>query len=432
LPAINVFPYSMISFNIVLLLILGLAFTEVYLARLARDEATDTGVTEATTSVGDALRVISESKNAGTRRFDVIGGRHQTARLLSNGNLSNPLLAFKSKSTGHELCYETLESRRQPLNGSFENIGYRVARYWNLSCPIELSKHSCAHQGMNASHADYAANLHFVPLDCELLTREEMLPYLALHQNLSIVFVGNSLMRQILTSLICEMHAMGLTSSIQVEWRSCASKHRWPCHGTFHCIQCGEHSGTFGYSAYFHGGGSVRFVPTENMAGLAADRSRIDLMIGQRLDDGTDKAGMDTYFEFRKRNSLPVPKFISFSSYGAHFVSGGDLFDADPSGVYNETFLVLLHESGGTVPCLRSAGADQTWYDAGHAVYKKWLPEGFLWLQGTNTLGEAKIGNSVGKFGDCQHFCQPGPTDEIARGLLQLILAVFTFPASIN
>jgi hypothetical protein len=310
------------------------------------------------------------------------------------------------------------------LNGSFENIGYRVARYWNLTCPIELSKHSCAHQGMNASHADYAANLHFVPLDCELLTREEMLPYLALHQNLSIVFVGNSLMRQILTSLICEMHAMGLTSSIQVEWRSCASKHRWPCHGTFHCIQCGEHSGTESYSAHFHGGGSFRFVAIENVETLlVVDNSHTDLIAGQRFNDGVDKVGMENFYGFRKQYSLPVPKYISFLPYGAHFVDGGALFGGDPSGVYNETFLVALYETGGTVPCLPSAGADQTWYDAGHALYKQWPPEGFLWLQGTNALGEAKVGNTIGRFGDCQHFCQPGPTDEMARGLLQFILA---------
>eukprot|EP00588_Corethron_pennatum_P031624 CAMPEP_0194345768 /NCGR_PEP_ID=MMETSP0171-20130528/105042_1 /TAXON_ID=218684 /ORGANISM="Corethron pennatum, Strain L29A3" /LENGTH=189 /DNA_ID=CAMNT_0039112793 /DNA_START=668 /DNA_END=1239 /DNA_ORIENTATION=+ len=40
-----------------------------------------------------------------------------------------------------------------------------------------------------------------------------------------------------------------------------------------------------------------------------------------------------------------------------------------------------------------------------------------LWLDGTNSLGKAKVGGSVGAYGDCQHFCMPGPTDEIARAL---------------
>lgn len=384
-----------------------------------------------------AADTISGSENGIMHEVDDISyfyPHHRKARLLSSDTLRNPLYAFKSRITGNTsrpLCYESRESRMQSLKGSFTDISYRTARYWNLSCPLELSKWSCIHQAVNDSHAQYAANLHFVPSDCELLTREEMLPYLSLHTNLSIVFFGNSLTRQVLIGLLCDMHAMGLITSLHVEWTSCASNQQYPCHGTMHCIQCGEHSGTYNFTAYFPGGGSFRYVAAERATEiLANDSSRIDFVVGQRWGSSVDEGAMETFYEFRKRNSLPIPKFIAYFSFGSHFVNGGTLYDDGaryPSGKYNETFLSQLRHKKGTVPCLRYVGEDQLWSDSSHPIYTKWQPEGYVWLAGTNKLGEAKVGTAVGKFGDCQHFCMPGPADEIGRGLLQFILAVFTF-----
>jgi hypothetical protein len=356
----------------------------------------------------------------------------QSRRYLQtdHGRQRNPLVAYRSRNYSLPLCYQSPESRRNMLPGTYVDIGYRMARYWNLSCPLEMSKLSCIHQGANVSRANYAANLHFVPSNCVLLSREDMLPYLALHTNLNIVFFGNSLIRQVMTGLICDMHAMGLLASLPITWISCSENRPYPCHGTMHCIQCGEHSGAEEFTAHLIGGGSLRFVWSHKMdVDLGSDTSRIDLVIGQRWQESVDERFMDNFYDFRLQHSLPVPKLVIFFSYGAHFVNGGELYnegDHQPSGIYNETYLSEVRRSRGVVPCLRSAGSDPTWYDSNHAVFKKWVPEGYIWLQGTNDLGDAKVGNAVGKFGDCQHFCLPGPTDEIARGLLQYVLTMFT------
>ena len=56
--------------------------------------------------------------------------------------------------------------------------------------------------------------------------------------------------------------------------------------------------------------------------------------------------------------------------------------------------------------------------------WETWDFHGFASISGINALGEYKVGNVVGKFGDCQHFCQPGPPDEYARVFLQLFIMI--------
>eukprot|EP00750_Incisomonas_marina_P009601 INCI16053.3.p1 GENE.INCI16053.3~~INCI16053.3.p1 ORF type:complete len:339 (-),score=30.18 INCI16053.3:2316-3332(-) len=121
--------------------------------------------------------------------------------------------------------------------------------FWNLSCPLEWSKYSCVHQGLEA-HASAAASWRFVPRDCELprLLRPGVLA--AALGNRSVFIGGDSLARQLFVSLGCRLlHASKVFASptsvhAEAEWGG-PSKRHWSCGSTNNCIQDGPHSGFF-------------------------------------------------------------------------------------------------------------------------------------------------------------------------------------------
>ena len=124
--------------------------------------------------------------------------------------------------------------------------------FWNLSCPLEWSKYSCVHQGLEA-HASAAASWRFVPRDCELprLLRPGVLA--AALGNRSVFIGGDSLARQLFVSLGCRLlHASKVFASptsvhAEAEWGG-PSKRHWSCGSTNNCIQDGPHSGFFSAS----------------------------------------------------------------------------------------------------------------------------------------------------------------------------------------
>jgi hypothetical protein len=51
--------------------------------------------------------------------------------------------------------------------------------------------------------------------------------------------------------------------------------------------------------------------------------------------------------------------------------------------------------------------------------------DGILWLENLNHVGNTKVGGRSGKnFGDCLHFCMPGPPDDVARALQWMIIGI--------
>jgi hypothetical protein len=367
----------------------------------------------------DGLKASTEANSRGHRQRRAIhndgDGEH---RKTSSDLTRHP---FESINNDSHLCYSEHAERLEMLHGSFQYIQYRTARYWNLSCPIELSKQSCSHFGHNITHATSAANLHFIPSQCTLLSRENMLPHLALRTTKRVVCIGNSLMRQVLTGLICDMHVMGLVDKIEVDWHSCSEDDHYPCHGTLNCITCGPHSGYKNIAVRLIGGTTFEFVDGyEVEKAIGHDPNRIDLVVAQEWH--MERVGMTAYWHFLQNNSMPVPKLIWMQSYNAHFRAGGGLY-YEHAGKYNETALKELRAHNGSMSCLQSAGRDASLIS--DDLFRLWPVDGFLWLQGINELGDAKVGNSVGIYGDCQHFCEPGPADEISRALLQLMLTLF-------
>ncbi len=96
---------------------------------------------------------------------------------------------------------------------------------------------------VSLNRSDYASRLKFNPHHCNLLTLDEMVPYLGLEMKQRIVFIGHSFTRQVVQGIVCTAHAMGLLTHYHLDWFKCSENHHYPCHGTVNCITCGEHSG---------------------------------------------------------------------------------------------------------------------------------------------------------------------------------------------
>jgi hypothetical protein len=328
----------------------------------------------------------------------------------------------------NRLCYSQLEDLLKEIPGNWVNSSsHRIAKYWNLSCPMEVSKQACSHFGPNFQpHAEYAAHLEFHPSTCSLLSLDILLPLVA-NLNKTIIFIGNSLIRQVILGIACNAYSMNLIDRFELKWIPCGRDGlRYPCHGATNCIECGPYSGFDhdGAKVYFKGGTILELVEsyqTEEKHFAESNDSSIGYVIAQRWHLEGD--GLIKHAKHKKAHALPLPKLIWWNGYSAHFQSGGGLLD----GRYNEVELKKLKaEAGGAVvDCLKKLDPmDPLVTSHTVSIFEEWKPSGFLQIQGINDFGDAKVGNVVGKFGDCQHFCSPGPADMLAIPLMQLILAL--------
>jgi hypothetical protein len=321
------------------------------------------------------------------------------------------------------LCYSNPADHLQVLRGTWFNSTNRVAKYWNLSCPMEVSKHSCAHFGPSyQEHAEYAAHLQFLPSDCHLLSLEELLPAFAA-LNKTIVFVGNSLSRQLILGMACNAYSMGLVKGFELKWVPCGEQNKkwaYPCHGALNCAECGPYSGFAqdGAKVYFKGGTVIEGVESESTEwGIAGRKAPMDVVVTQQWKN--EQKGLIKHAKHLREQNKPLPHLIWWPGFHAHFAVGGGLY----YGKYNETELAKLKAEQGIVGCLQTVAAPEG-YNSEKEVFKVWPASGFLGVEGINTLGDALVGNMVGKFGDCQHFCSPGPADMLAIPLMQLILSL--------
>eukprot|EP01006_Ploeotia_vitrea_P001614 TRINITY_DN105214_c0_g1_i1.p1 TRINITY_DN105214_c0_g1~~TRINITY_DN105214_c0_g1_i1.p1 ORF type:complete len:359 (+),score=-32.66 TRINITY_DN105214_c0_g1_i1:14-1090(+) len=326
----------------------------------------------------------------------------------------------------NSLCYMNDDDRFSVLKGQYVNQGYRSSRFWNLSCPLELSKHSCIHQGSNITRANHASYLNYVPSNCQLLSMQDMIPYFGMVFKKNMLFIGNSLLRQVFTGFMCELYAFGLVEDMNVEWRDCNRDSPFPCHGSAYCIQCGEHSGYRSANVKLRSGTEIRIMVGEDFADSTdyGKLKELDLIVVQHWV--TELRGLEQYYDYNTKNNIKIPKLIWMPSWRSHFPQGGQLYYEKNHG-YNMTLLSELKQEYGVIDCESNHFDDpNSNIIRDERLFKtKWNPNGFLFLQGTNSLGEYKVGNAVAKFGDCQHFCAPGPPGEMSRALIQLIFAIF-------
>ena len=160
--------------------------------------------------------------------------------------------------------------------GSGEQLGDMISLpkkdpqlfYYNLSCPFEWSKYSCAHQARA-----WASQGYFDEIAQLLRHGSTLLPRPGLGISTMpatprrILVMGDSLARQVVISWACLLYSSGLVASYHVDWT------RWPCHHTPNCMQEGEHSGFHKASINLVNGDEIHFFPT----GIPGQTTKEDL-----------------------------------------------------------------------------------------------------------------------------------------------------------
>lgn len=366
-----------------------------------------------------------------------------------------PVIVQGIENSMKDLCYSQPAFRLKPVSGTFQEEYTRHPLYWNLSCPMESSKWSCSHFGHDVEHAAYAARLEFKPSSCYLHSASSLISHLALiTPPKRLVFIGNSMTKQVLTSLVCQAHGLqranmgsnatkqSIIKNMTLGWRSCNASKPYPCHGQTHCVTCGQHSGidtqihiefTSGTTLEYHDSMHLHELHTISELRYLLDRSKIDIMVLQSWL----KSSLISHIPFMERYASYIlnrrvhslPKLIQWNHWASNFPQGGMLY-AEKDGGYNESHLQMLMEQNKPLDCLPEAVINSKSEDYSSSIIngrlRNWKPDGFVSFgkNALNSLGKAKVGTSVGAYGDCQHFCLPGPPDELVRLFLQMILAL--------
>jgi len=315
-------------------------------------------------------------------------------------------------------CYSTENSRLNPLSGQWVKDDTALPMYANLSCAAEWSKYSCIHHGAT-DHAKAASSLKFRPTGCRLPTLHDTRNVAkdAALQGRTVAFLGDSLLRQVMISWICMLNKLGRISDedMHIDWPVCEKRGLWPCHGTLNCISCGPHSGANTISVTVSSGknSSFHMVYPANLTKLT-ERDILVTEAGvhsKHIGEAIKELESKLQLGFENVPSEKRPTIIRMVTFSPHFKSRTGDYDT-------EELEALKNNQTDKKGDSRGCKAERS--DKNQELELGSLPpydRAVLWLDGTNSLGKAKVGGSVGAYGDCQHFCMPGPTDEIARAL---------------
>jgi hypothetical protein len=327
-------------------------------------------------------------------------------------------------------CYADAASRHQILGGGWRAVEEQQgapklvtviddAPYWNLSCPFEWSKYSCVHQGA-AEHALEAVRRQFHPTSGCRLRRPaiRMLPdssgELAAHPpavkpGRTIIFIGDSLLRQVFLATACLLKEHIDLNTTNVKWPACVSNvPPWPCHGTQNCIGCGSHSG-FAYAKFKlkTGGllmffGNDRYLENHHKPKLVAgDVVVFELGNHAAADLQSENANKRLNREIKEHFVAHTVKVIYFITPNPSFKS------PDGDGVYNPEWLAQKnrnHENTGcqvkTSPVRPTAEWATLHFPNNSQVFRDM--HGVVDLEGLSDQGDLKIGGTAGTFGDCR------------------------------
>lgn len=329
-----------------------------------------------------------------------------------------PLVICSKVSLKADVCYKRREERLNgKLNGSFKLMTEpRQPAYFNLSCPFEWSKYSCIHQDQ-VDTANEASRLVFEPDGCNL--HEHVGSTLArITAQRRVYFVGDSLVRQLMIALLCAAHSSTqgeVFTKTVIAWPKCPRE--WPCHGVNNCITCGPHSGT-GFMAVTLAGGAVfTFLDHKNAEAILISEAVTsdDVIIISSSIHG-DRAGNTLKMMKLARDHLSSANLIWFVAWSPHFPTS--------TNEYNVTALQRLVDNGTRLTCRTTAPSQIQDTEIESVQDIADILDGVLWLPAMNDMGDYKVGGHVGAYTDCQHYCLPGPPDEMARALYTMLTQI--------
>jgi hypothetical protein len=305
--------------------------------------------------------------------------------------------------------------------------------YYNLSCPVEWSKYSCAHQQNNFDSALAGRNFS-LSHQREILESFQFVP----QDRSRLVLIGDSLTRQVFISIACLLD--GLHSSAVAETRA-QWLQEWPCHGTSNCVRGGKHGGFNIASVRFVNGAEIHFLPLGGMVGPAGEAKVVSRMTRELDDKGFVTMRNETALESSSPLRLSQNDTLLIN-IGIHN-KVGDLAAAVRK--VNELGNKLHVKANASNVNGRVMGNPLLWYMA--------TPTQHFWSQkgqhdsarASNTCRETLPENPRSKLevqvlspndidrvfdyddlqlggmhignGDCSHYCMPGPPDRIAASI---------------
>jgi len=319
-----------------------------------------------------------------------------------------------------------VDEKKMPKIEKFVDDGstFRQRLYYNLSCPFEWSKYSCAHQGQLVK-ADESRKLllEYRQIIMEVVAR-------GLPPNTRLILTGDSLMRQVFVSLGCLLHSFArhLIIEFEVDWLD-----EWPCHGTANCIPGGVHSGHSTGSIRLPGEAEIHFLP--HGGSLRKQESKMYQRMARQLDD----LG---YITLARRTTLPSQHATPLSQYDVLVTNVGIHGSVEAAQNKTETLAQIGRQlrqmSNGprlwyvTTPTQHFAtvGGQYKRGTAGTCVNRtdvnprEVMERRILTADTVHQviayddldLGFYQIGG-----GDCSHYCMPGAPDRVALRLLQAL-----------
>ena len=332
-------------------------------------------------------------------------------------------------------------------------VDYRLPTpmgYYNLSCPFEWYKYSCAHMQENefdervtAASLQYYQN-HVPEIkrvfdsvfndNSQQMETEQQLPQ---KDSKRIFMTGDSLLRQLFISLACNAFSLyddTVIERAEVQWRK-----EWPCFGISNCIEGGEHSGFDAASILFTNGLEIHYVPHGGFAYNDASKGEPEVLT--RMAEQIDRLGkidFGTKTAFRQSGPMDVLVY----NVGAHFTLSESqkhleyfvreittpLMKKDKLGqrrtklIYVTTPTQHFNTDDGQYKRNRmddesNKCVSQVPYNPRARVEKRVLKPGVN-VDVLLDYDDLELGNLHVHKGDCTHYCMPGAPDLIAARLL--------------
>lgn len=344
---------------------------------------------------------------------------------------------------------------RPPLSRPLENIPPvpTAGGYFNLSCPFEWSKYSCARMARGPQGADVvrASTEHYLRnLDAIRSAIERAASSDAGGRGRRVFFAGDSLLRQLYVGIACAAwsHAGGdLIESAAIPW-----KDDWPCMHEDACfVAGGTHGGFDASSLRLRNGMELHFVPHRGFRDEAT--SEADVL--ERLRSDIAEFGGVT---FGGKTAMPPggPVDVLVYNSGIHYGMGQTRKNVNHFANWIARPLMEIeraqnatHPSDGrrysrprtvyvTTPSQHYNTYDGQWQQGMSAENKKCVDEiesnpradleKELLTPGVNVdavldYDDLSLGRlHVHKGFDCSHYCMPGVPDVVAARLLEEFL----------
>ena len=323
---------------------------------------------------------------------------------------------------------------KQPNSGIPNTMGY-----FNLSCPFEWYKYSCAALQENAfdEQVTAASKQYYLDHLPEIWPAFDSTLNLSDHnQNLPqpkrIFMTGDSLLRQVFVSVACNAFSLNAIEQSEVNWGE-----TWPCpKGFSKCIDGGQHSGFDSASIRFKNGMEIHYVshegiPPGDWPGTERDvllRMKRQIETRGEIDFGTKTAfppsgKMDVLVYNLGAHESPAKAKRDLNMFASNIAVPLMKKEERPKIVYVTTPTAHFNTPNGQYILGQMDESKKQCIDRVSSNPKADLEKKIL-KAGINVdvlldYDDLELGALHVHKGDCLHYCMPGVVDLVGARLLE-------------